>query len=149
MEGFMNPFDFSGASFLPTAPATDLAGMTAAHLAQQGIRPEQFIANPEAAGTQAAPTMVPGLGTSLEPQQPQQPTSLDASNGASIGQRINETLKGVQLPKPPTPQTVRTPTAQPPAPQAIKGGNLIALLQAMGAQGGAKAQLPMPLLGAR
>lgn len=210
MEGFMNPFDFDSASFMPTMPDVaagggifgapqamgaggqpDFAAMTAGTLAQNGIRPDQFLRDPSLLSA-AAPSggQFPSLGSSLGgergwdstpvayPGGPEvspttgqpttkpldirsdaQKTSDEASNasaegttkdkGGDMAKRITDTLRGVQMPKPPAPQTVHTPAPTLPRPMAgVKGGQLVALLQALGARAqGATPHVPMPLLG--
>lgn len=52
------------------------------------------------------------------------------------GNDLLSTLRGLTVPKPPTPQTIKTPdVAAPKATTPIKGGQLFALLEAMGMGG--------------
>lgn len=211
MEGFMSPFDFGSASFMPQMPDVaagggifggapamgaggqpDLPSMAAASLGMQGIRPDQFLRDPSLLQA-TAPATLPSLGTSLMPGGPNTSTgawdatpvsspggpevkptgapldirsdaqkSQDASSGGDamaaggkadkqgdMAKKITDTLRAVTMPKPPAPQTIRTPApAAPHAPQAVKSGQLLALLQALGAGGGAPTHsgpIPMPL----
>lgn len=62
---------------------------------------------------------------------------------AKPGDSFLAALKGVQAPKPPAVQTIRSPAAPEPAKQAIKSGQLLALLTALQPQLGAQRQNPL------
>jgi len=170
--GFQVPQSFvPGAMNQPVAPPVDLAKDMAMGLAQSGIRPGQFMANPAIAAPVLAPPVTPTMNNAwdatpvsmpggpkvdLPDQQPmsapaaanpnvQADEATEASAGGTPGEakkagektmaeRLTESLKGVRPPTPPTPQTVRTPAA--PQLGAIKSGELLALLAALGQGGG-------------
>jgi len=190
--GFNQPFGF-GLSGPPTPPPVDLSGM-ASSFAQQGIRPDQFMANPQAAVAAAAPppaptatdnawdprpdVPIPGASRSTALPLSQAPVSqtsgqpiataadatatplaadtsaagttpdLKAAKEKSFADRLSETLRGVKMPTPPTPQTIRTPSVPEPKGN-VKAGQLLAMLlnaAPQGAQAGLK--LPPTLTGA-
>lgn len=174
MEGFINPFNFGSASFQPTMPQMDLAQIAAAHLAAGGIRPEQFLRDPStlaAVAPQAAspqvpenvwdPTPVSGPGgpavnsatgspLSMAPEGEAQAAATTPEKGGDLAKRLTDSLRGLKMPPAPTAQTVRTPApVNPPAPGAVQGGNILALLHALGSgAGGVKpGVVPMPLFG--
>lgn len=109
MEGFMSPFDFGGASFLPQMPQLnaqgmpDLPTMMSQQMAQAGIRPQDFLQNPAVAKLavpQAAapppmqntwdPTPVQGPGPP-SPMPPQTLSSEDASRSTQTPEAMDAT----------------------------------------------------------
>ena len=152
----MDPWDFS--QFMPGAGMPEMPQMAPPDpvqgigqtLAQQGIRLGQFLQNPSVAG----PALAPAGSSIQDPWNPQAPASsgMDASAAGAptdkqgdLAMRLKAGLQGVQGMAPPKPQTVHTPAAPRPSTQ-IQGGQLMALLQALGAGGGAEGRraLPMP-----
>lgn len=161
--GFLQPPTFGAGGSLPVMPQTDLAQGFAQQIAAQGIRPDQFMANPGAAmqnmqpqGTPSSagsnpwdPTPVdtpggppvslggrtsenPNIQTDDPAQASAEGTPADAAAGKQKGwgEKLAETLKGVKAPTPPTPQTVRTPSA-PDNRHTIKAGELLSMLLSM------------------
>lgn len=166
--GVMGATGLGGTQPIPTPPPTDLAQTLAGSLAAQGIRPDQFMANPQgvaqalqapaaasggAGGAGASPwdptpVSVPGGPPVQLPGQPQTqgnpnvPTdgALAAAAPADaaaaqkpFGTRLAETLKGITPPKPPVPQTVRTPE-MPRTANNVKSGALMAALMGLSPQ---------------
>lgn len=150
--GSYNPFDFGDptqpqAPLPQTMPAPPLPEQVASFLGNKNVTPEAFLANPMAflPRVDQAPQQAP-LGGALEPQAPQQAQSQvplpqprpASAPGATAPASTVPNLAGLaNLKAPPAPvgQTVRTPAAQVPGPHgSIKGGNLIALLTALGGQ---------------
>lgn len=101
--------------------------------------------------TGAAPTTVfGGMGTAHPVPTfgaPEQGPSVGGSEGNSLASM----LRGVQAPRPPETQRLGGPSMAPAprAPTAVKSGDLLALMQLIGAGGGATAkndyQLPSTL----
>lgn len=112
-------------------------------------KPEAVASSAAAAGIPPPPPAAPpaGFGDMMEPNVPMPqprppeagPSAADlAANAQSSGFKmpssadIQKTLKGVAAPTPPTPQRISSPP--PPRPRnAIQSGQLMQLLQAMGA----------------
>lgn len=134
----------------PAAPVGGSVPETVAQqMAQYGIGPQGVI--------QAGAS----LGDSLTPMPPPRP--MEAGGGAVPGAPMDitppgaaaaaapagpaggmsglaQTLKGVQMPQQPTPQRISTPSVPGPRGQ-IKSGELLALMQALGAGPGAMPSL--------
>ena len=180
----------------PVPPPVDLPQQMAASLAQSGIRPSQFMANPAIAAPVLAPPVTPTMNNSwdpspvstpgggpvslpqvMRPNLPNQqtmsfgaqdteganspaagpmmaPGAAEASAGGSpeeakagsertAAQKLVEGLRGVRMPTPPTPQTIRSPAL--PQHAAIKSGELMALLAALGGTAQGRQGLPATL----
>src|SRR5258708_1553022 len=93
MESFFgsNPWDFGtgftqqpsfapGAGAAPVMPQTDLTGGLAQAFASQGIRPNQFMANPQAAASALQPPGPPANAGS----NPWDPTPVDTPGGPEV-----------------------------------------------------------------
>jgi hypothetical protein len=179
--GFGQPFTQTPGVNQPMMPWTggfpgqdlgDPAASFAAGLAARGIRPQQFLQNPQAAARSMAPALpppmqndwdptpvatpggaavtLPGRGATVTPSDASVTLNVDPAKpageaaeasaaakpedkGGDMAKRITDALRGVRMPTPPQPQTIRTPQApQPHAVNAIKGGQLLALLQSLG-----------------
>lgn len=165
--GFMQPPSFGSGNSMPVMPQPDLTQMFAQGMAAQGIRPQQFLQNPQAAIQAVAPE--PSMGAGANPWDPTpvdmpggKPVSLASAaapmgnpniqtddplqaqaGGApaevagakekTIGEKLQESLKGVQAPKPPEVQKVGTPSA--PQPNAnIKAGELLQMILGLSGQ---------------
>lgn len=142
-----------------TLPPAPLPEQVAGFLSNQNVTPQQFLQNPLAFVPNSGGT--PSLGDSLQPTQPPAnvgvplptPRPVGAGPGAAAnaqapggtGDKLLDALKGLKAPAAPTPQKVSTPnSAVPAAHGSIKGGNLIALLAALG-QANPTAKVPLPL----
>jgi hypothetical protein len=159
--GQFNPFDFGDPSQgmpqqpdqstmypgMPPAPMPPLPEQVAGFLGNQNVTPQAFLQNPLAFLPKSGGT--PGLGDSLNPATPPAgggvplptPRPQGANDPNAMAQAPDKAagflkaLQGVKAPPAPTPQKVSTPSAPlGHATSAIKGGNLIALLTALGGQ---------------
>ena len=180
MEDYGLPFFFDGA--MPNFSAADpgnfqapLPEQIAQHLALQGVKPADFMANPQAFQQQQAPVPFPPMnpsasahtsieyggnqptngGVPMAPQMPPQsteaPTTTEASAkgqpGGDTAKRITDSLKGLQAAAAPQAQRVYTPS--PVNPNQHSGGNIkggqLAALLAMMQAKGSAPQVPLPL----
>lgn len=92
----------------------------------------------------ARPAVGPGMPLDITP--PGNPAGAAANaQGGSVADRIAQTLKGVKMPAAPETQRISTPAAPRPT-TAIKGGEILALLNMMGGGGGVEGmKLPSTL----
>jgi hypothetical protein len=168
-----NMFTGGGAAATPTptgpSPEALAATLAAAGKGPQDVLPQLPVTEQGATVTSTSPGLtpptpqIPALGDSLRPRtaggpfggspatnpnlQPLAPTPASATSGPKPGAGILESLKGVQTLKPPEPQKVATPAA--PRPTAnVKTGQILALLEALGATGTAGGLRLPPTLGA-
>lgn len=80
--GFSSPFTTDPNSFQPVAPQTDLASSLASAFASQGIKPDQFMADPNTAANAAG--IAPGAtatGAGGSGANPWDPTPVDMPGG--------------------------------------------------------------------
>lgn len=151
-----NPFDFgaqdpANAPLPQPRPNVPLPEQAAGFLAGQNVTPQQFLANPLAFLPKVGAAQQPSLGGALEPQpsvaspmglpagQGEVPSGAAPAPGATAtnpnANSLVAGLSNLKAPAPPVAQRVSTPNPQVPGPHgAIKGGNLIALLTALGGQ---------------
>lgn len=145
----------------PMMPPAPLPEQIAQFLGSQNVTPQQFLQNPLAFAPKSAPT----LGQSLQPSEDTgagvagvplpQPRPAAAGPGAgamaqgsesSLGDRLGKALQGVKAPAAPDVVKPSTPGASVPGPHGtIRGGNIAALLAALGAAAPRAPSVPMPL----
>lgn len=149
-------FDGAGVGAVPFAgtpnPRTQLGSLLGG-TEQQGVLPQSVQPTPvrTTSYTPGAPGSIQQTaaisdavaGGPVPPAQTPATTEVSAKAGPdakaekSQTDKFVESLKGLKAPETPKPQTVYTPHALAPAHAAsIKGGNIAALLQLLGAQGG-------------
>lgn len=179
MEDYGLPFFFDGA--MPNFSAADpgnfqapLPEQIAQHLALQGVKPGDFMANPQAFNNPQPmqfPPMNPNasahtgieyggnqpknagkaMASEMPPQSTEAPTTTEASAkgpaGGDTAKRITDSLKGLQAAAAPQAQRVYTPSPVNPNAHSggnIKGGQLAALIATMIGKGNTP-QVPLPL----
>lgn len=157
-----NPFDFGAGDStqqippqqpdmypgMPPAPTPPLPEQVAGFLGNKNVTPQEFLANPLAFLPKISSGPGGDLGSSLQPGgtpapgvplPTPRPAAADASQAVAQAQgksQLLQALQGIKAPAAPVPQKVSTPSAPIPhaANATIKGGNLIALLSALGGQ---------------
>ena len=136
---------------MPPAPTPPLPEQVASYLGNKNVSPQEFLQNPLAFIPKIGPTGgATDVGGALDPMAPQAapgtplPTpdprkssgaGTDPAGLAAGKSQLLSTLQGLKAPAAPVPQKVSTPNSAVPGPHgSIKGGNLIALLTALGGQ---------------
>jgi len=161
LTGFQSPPDQSG-NFPPAASMPDLTqgptamgqggglgpGLLAKLFASYGVSPPEFL---QRFGAGAPPT--PSLGESLsnvqqgEGQIPPAAAPTGYNQQATLGQRLQDTLRGVKAPTPATPQMANHPALPNTGRGTIQPSHLLAYLQAMRGMQPGGINRPIPSLG--
>lgn len=123
------------------------AGAFAAPLVPGSATPPEFNTAPPAASAPASASVGPPLD--ITPPGAAAPSMAGGGGMSNMAGQLQQTLKGVKAP--PTPELPRVGTPAAPRPNPIRGGELLALMQLLGAAGGGAKGMPSlgALLGGR